>query len=456
MFSKTFERVIGRRPDQRDRETIALGSDIYGLMQADRDGLIGDTGVPLELANKRVSINFASGKYSKNWFGAELSLSALAVLTRLVRTGVDKDARGLVLSDFPGGERKKASVYRVNGMMLDADGYPTRDLIKPSNYVIAYATASDGKCEERLSRDAYAAGALKHKLAPVPTAASVLALKAAEKPGSERSYNNMCISLDGDDIVLRFAPQQRTRYVVVFERPVEGDVLQALIAAPDGFKKFGHALEREVLGVGGTDVSCFEPVRIGYLPTTTASEEPADYYHALLGPPVLYDPVPLAVRIVAENPVKQRKVYHAEIRENEAIPERLRGSLEGVLLATLIAEGYPELVRNENNCEPLVLHRCPLADYHASNTGAADGSAYVYDASEHCRYPVMRCHHTSCSDRRTEDFVAAMIEAGDLDPSHVYEEANNRLRYADEQAEAIYAEKLAKLAKLAAATMRVS
>ena len=425
-------------------------------MPANRDGLIGAAGVPLELADKRVSINFASGKYSKVWFAAELSLSALAVLTRIVRTGVDKDARGLVLSDFPAGARKKSAVTRVNGMMLDADGYPTRDLVSPSYYVIAYATASDGKCEERLSRDAYAVWAIKHKLAPVPTAASVLALKAAEKPGSERAYTSLHISLDGDDIVLRYRPQERTRYVVVFDRPLEGDVLQALIAAPDGFKKFGAALEREVLGVDGTDVSCFEPVRIGYLPTTTASEEPADYYHALLGPPVLYDPVPLAERIIAANPAKQRKVYHAEIRENEAIPARLKDSLEGVLLATLIAEGYPELVRNENGCEPLVLHRCPLADYHASKPGEADGSAYVYDASEQCRYPVMRCHHTSCNDRRTEDFVAAMIEAGDLDPSHVYEEANNRLRYADEQAEAIYAEKLAKLAKLAAVTRRVS
>lgn len=445
VFKDVFERIAGRRPDQRDRETIALGSDVYGLMQAERDGLLSGVGVPPELAARKVTFNFASGQYSRNWYSAELSLPALVMLTRIVRTGVGKDARGVVLSEYPSGERKKAKVERVNGMMLDADGYPTRDLVNPSHFVIAYATASDGKCEETLSRAAYAAGAVKHKLAPVPTAESVLAFKAAEKPGSERAYRDMRIALEDQDIIMRFTPQQRTRYVVIFDRPLEGDILQALIAAPKGFEKFGKALEKEVLGVDGTDVSCFEPVRIGYLPTTKASVEPADYYHALLGPPVLFDPVPLAERIIAANPAKQRKVYSAEIREGDPIPAHLKDSLEGVLLATIINEGYPELVRSENNCEPLVLHRCPFADYHSTNPGASDGSAFVFDASEANRYPVMRCHHTTCKGRLTEDFVAEMIAAGDLDAAHVYEESNNRLRYTDKATDERFAAALRRL-----------
>lgn len=433
-FLEIYKHTTGQMLNEaRHRDTIALGSDVFNLLQVEREGLIPDTGVPPELCNKRVSFAFASSKYAKHWIGASLSLPALALLTRIVQTRADKDARGLVLSVCEGTSRTKKAVYQVGGMMLDADGYPTRDLVNPSHFVIAYATASDGKSEETLSRAAYAAGAAKYKLAGVPTAASVLALKGKEKPGSERAYASLRISIEGDDIALRFAPQERTRYVVVFDRPLEGDLLQALIDAPKGFEKFGRALELEVLGTDGTDIKCFEPVRVGYLPTTEASEEPANYYHALLGPPVLFDPVPLAERIVAENPARKRQIHDAEIREDDPIPPHLRDSLEGVMLASLIAEGYPELVRSENNLTPLVLHRCPFADHHSTNPGAADGSAFVYDATASSRYPVMRCHHTSCNGRLTEDFVVEMVAAGDLDESHVFDEARNRVRYAGEK-----------------------
>lgn len=443
-FNDVLTRVAGRRPDHRDRYTVALGSDVYALMQADADGLIAETDVPAQLAGRRVVFNFAAGQYSKNWYHGELSLAALSILTSVVATKSPKDARGIVLSEYPSDARKKATVVRVNGMMLDADGYPTRDLVKPERLVIAYATASDGKCKETLSLGAYEAGAIKHGLPRVPTPESVVALKGAEKAGSERAYIDTHITIEGDDIVMSFRPQQRTRYVIVFERPLEGDLLRALIDAPGGFKKFGAAMEREVLGVDGTDVTCFEPVRIGYLPTTMESEAPAEHYHQVLGPPVLFDPVPLAERIVAANPPKVRKVHQAEIRADDPIPDHMRDSLEGVLLATLISE-YPELVRSENNCEPLVLNRCPFADYHASKTGEADGSAYVYDATETQRYPVMRCHHASCNGRLTEEFVAAMIEDGDITRADVYEEPNNRLRYTDKATDERYADAIRRL-----------
>ncbi len=45
----------------------------------------------------------------------------------------------------------------------------------------------------------------------------------------------------------------------------------------------------------------------------------------------------------------------------------------------------------------------------------------------------MRCRHTTCADRRTEDFVAAMIEQGELDRDDVFSNADYRDAYEEER-----------------------
>lgn len=393
--------------------------------------------LPDEIINHRVRLIFASGKFASHWYESELSVGALIWLTRQ-RAKLPKDARGICLSrvryfyEENRRARKADKCSALYGMSLDADGFPRRDAINATHFVIAFSSASDGKSTGTLSRESY-------KGPPVPL--NVLDYLGEDK---SRAYQRLRvgISADGSELTLSFEPQQRTRYLVIFVRPLEGELLEALIERRL-FKEFGRAVEQQVLGVTGTDSSCFEAVRVGYLPIEPKyGVEP---YHELLGPRRLFDPVPLAEQILRDNPPRERKQFNGEVRDS-GVPARLKNSLEGVLLASLIAEQFGELVRRENNCEPLVLHRCPFAEEHGSNRGQADGSAYVYDASDTCRFPIMRCHHQTCAGRRTEDFVAEMIAAGEIEHGAVFEDSAYRLRYADDESESRYEAQVQQLA----------
>lgn len=441
--------VQGFEPEHDEREPyrgylIGLGILVREAERMDAEGVdwsnVIGSDLPAELINHRVPLIFASGKKASHWYEAELSIGALIWLTRQ-RAKLPKDARGICLSRvryFDGENRRARKADKcsaVHGMSLDADGFPRRDAINATHFVIAFSSASDGKSTDTLSRESY-------KGPPVPL--SVLDYVGKDKA---RGYQNLRVGISADDneLTLSFDRQQRTRYLIIFVRPLEGELLEALIEQRL-FKEFGRAVEQQVLGITGTDSSCFEAVRVGYLPIEPKyGVEP---YHELLGPRRLFDPIPLAEQILRDNPPRERKQFNSEVRDSD-VPARLKNSLEGVLLASLIAEQYDELVRRENNCEPLVLHRCPFAEEHGSNRGQADGSAYVYDASDTCRFPIMRCHHQTCAGRRTEDFVAEMIAAGEIEHEAVFEDSSYRLRYADDESESRYEAQVKKLAEMA-------
>ena len=116
------------------------------------------------------------------------------------------------------------------------------------------------------------------------------------------------------------------------------------------------------------------------------------------------------------------------------VPEHLRKTLKGVRLASLIADNYPELVHRDNGLEPLIMRCCPFCDGHSVKRGQADNSLYCYDPNE-TPYPTMRCHHRSCARRKTDEFVNALVDCGDLDREAVYEDSQYRDIYVDEPAE---------------------
>lgn len=428
-----FESEIcaGEKDAQREHLLI-LGNMIREVEALDARGFDWPgVHLPPALAQHPVPIMFASGKFASHWYCATVSYAGLVWLTQQRIPGLKsdvKDARGIVLSstrtgtDDDEGEkepwkrrRKKERCERVDGVSLDADAYPTRDMVQPTCLVIAYSTSGDGKNSEKLSRET-------HKGAPTPDA--VRACRGEEKA---RGYKNLRIGVGDDELTLSFDPQQRTRYLIVFKRPLEGDLLKRLIDR-GVYDKFAAAVEKEALGTTGTDTKCFEPVRVAYLGIEPQYDAPA--YNEVIGPEELFDPVPTAERILAENPPRERKQQTGEIRGGE-VPPSLRGNLKGVLLGSIIDDLYPELVKGSNNIDPLVLKCCPFADEHGSKTGQADGSAYVYDANDEYMYPRVKCHHETCKDRKTEEFVAAMIESGEIEREQVFEDADYRLVYSE-------------------------
>ena len=379
------------------------------------------------------------------WFPARLTLGALCFLLMFPYAKGGKQARGLVLSLFRGLRRIKRwsddprpeGVLQVFGVSFDDDGVIGRLKLNPKYLSILFGTASDGKHEDLVSCEAYQTAAKKHGWPAVPTAESMSAYLNIECHFGH-AYRNVVVSphsampgrpeivQTGDGLHYRasFEPQERTRILIIFARPLEGELLCSLLAAKDGYSKFCELLELEVLGLRGTDVKCFDPTRIGYMPSGASDK----YFFAVMGPGSFVDPVPIAEKVVAELPAQPQRTY--TIGSMDAVPQGLKSTLRGVRLASLIADIYPDLVHSENNLAPLTLKRCPFADEHRSKRGQADNTLYCYDP-EVSPYPVMRCRHATCGERDERDFVDAMISQGELDRSTVFDNPDYRDAYED-------------------------
>jgi hypothetical protein len=426
---------------------VELGLMIRALEELDRRGFdfredLGRTEDAQAIWQQPVSIIFASGKFAANWWSATLSLGALAFLTTTRCWNASKDQRAIVLTKVKGKSRKKADAVEVYGLSLDDDGVIGRDRIQPRYLLIAFGTASDGKNHDLIECKAYADFAKKKKKPYPPTDSSAAeylnqnclhgdAHRSVTLDREPRMPDKVLVVSDAEGLLnysVAFAPQQRTRFLVVFCRPLGGDLLKALLALPGGFLAFCRRVEKEVLGCHGTDEACFEPVRVGYLP----SGNKGDYYHAILGGPQLIDPVPIAEHVIAEAPQRVARTLTVTPIVGD-VPRALRRSLKGVRLASLIADNYPDLVHKENGLEPLILRCCPFCDEHSVKRGQADNTLYCFDPGD-TPYPTMRCHHRSCSGRKTEAFVGALIARGDLQWDAVYENSDYRDLYAEEPA----------------------
>jgi hypothetical protein len=428
-----------------DKE-IELALVIAALEELDRQGFdfrgsLDRAGDPQEFWQQTVSLIYASGKFASEWRSASLTLGALAFLTTTRCWNAAKDQRAIVLTKVTGKSRKKVDAVEVHGLSLDDDGVIGRDRIRPKYLLMAFGTASDGKNRDLIDCKAYEKFA-KKKNRPFPPTNVSAAEFLNQNCNHGDAYRNVELKRDPrmpdkalllvhdaqgfSNYSIEFEPQQRTRYLVVFRRPLESDLLKALLALPSGFSRFCKLVEGEALGCHGTDEACFEPVRVGYLPSGNVG----DFYHAILGGPQLIDPVPLAERVVAEAPHRPPPKLTVSPLEGD-VPLHLRRSLKGVRLASLIADNYPDLVHKENGLEPLNLRCCTYCDEHSVKRGQPDNALYCYDPS-HTPYPTMRCHHQSCSGRKTEAFVEALIARGDLHRDAVYDNSQYRDLYVDE------------------------
>lgn len=419
----------------------AYSDEDWGALNARSD-------IPREVWARPIGLGFANHRNATRWHEATLSIGALAYLCSLRADGVPKDFRGIVLSRFKtprrvtgtGNDSEKDGIVSLNGVSLDDDGVNARVDVVPSYLVISFSTASDGKAEDLVKVDTYRKYAKGAGLPLIPTGESMSRfLNQLCKHGD--AYKGVTVqrhashpdkpaikNVDGVlHFVAHFAPQERTRYLVPFERPVDGELLKRLLKVPNGVKRLVEQIEYEALGVRGTDPSCFEAARIGFLP----SGNKPNFVSAVIGPAKLFDPVPLAEKIVAEAPVAVKPRYH--VTKCKAVPPDLAGDLRGVRLASLIADAYPELVYLENGLSPLKLKECPFCDEHGSMRHKADNSLYCYDPDQ-SPYPTMRCRHQTCVERTTEEFVDALIDCGMLDAASVFNNPDYRDIYDEEAA----------------------
>lgn len=437
--------VNSSKPYEMQHAGFAVAVDVLQSLDelgtVDWGGLLDRPDVPAEIWNH--PFPFVFGCYHGSaWLPADLSIGAVALLCSM-RAGSQKNVRGIVLSHFKSHRRVKGDVdplssegvTAVYGMPLDDDGVIGRDNVNAKYLAISYATASDGKSAELILCDAYRRGAAKLGLPLVPNASGIAAY-LNQHCNHGPAYRQVCLRTTNADTdtpaVIRekhelyyavtFEPQQRTRFLVPYARPIEGELLRQLIDTPHGFKRLGEKVELTVLGTRGTDENCFDPARIAYGP----SGDRPNFQFAVIGPPILLDVIPLVEEVLAEAPRRERREY--AVSSLDVVPTHLASNLRGVALASLISDSYSELVHSDNGLKPLIMKCCPFADEHGSKRGHADNSLYCYDPDQ-TPYPVMRCRHQTCAARKTEDFVEAMIAHGDLDRRDVFENAEYRAAY---------------------------
>lgn len=328
-----------------------------------------------------LKIRFAGTRYATQWACWGVPLYGFAARLTLHEVRVEKDGPCIVLSDLKGNlpRRKIENVVAVYGIGLDDDAVMGRDAIcaalgQRAVLTVVYNTFSDGK------------------------------------PGANGA-------------------EDRTRVIVTFARPLEGELLRRLIEL-GGYQRLCLAIEAQ-LGLHGTDQSCMEPARCHYLPAYPPNG-PREAWLEVFGSELI-DGVPMAEAIVAE--LEAEHATRAERRARRAVmcegnvPRILARSLKGVLLASLIDDLYGDLVhRAKSNL--IELRRCPFAAEHSSgDTHAGECIVYDPDADAGNCFPRVWCHHQTCKGRRVEEFVAKMIAEGDLDAADVFLEPLYRELY---------------------------
>ncbi len=305
-----------------------------------------------------LSLGAAAGHYP-----VDLTFGALVELVKHRWPHGSKKARSIVLARLSTALRRievanGGGIEDVAGLSLDDDAVIGRSKFVALFLLIVFGTANDGKCRTEVAVEAFQNFAKKRGLSPVPTAASMAqflnqncrhgdAYRQVRLPPDPRFPDGPTVVDRGGNLyyAVEFEPQERSRILIVFRKALPGATVYRLRAIPGGWKLFCERVEMAVLGRRGTDESCFDPLRLGYLPS---GEAPS--FCEVIGPPELVDAIAIAEQIIAEAPPPRQRDF--TVSSMSAVPERLRGSLRGVRLASLLADFYPELVHSENNLVP--------------------------------------------------------------------------------------------------------
>jgi hypothetical protein len=405
----------------------------------------------MPLLDNRIRFIYADGSQGRDgryygaersevWHSANLSLGALFWLTSQQDEDAKKDHAGIALMTQKTGERTRRQHVAASwtGLALDDDNHKELGrgvtVTNTGPIRVAFSTASDGKDAASNEMAAFGkwakevANGLSFTKADDATIARFLnALKDGEPFRSvkvKRYEGGTPMVRDGGLFDYTMEAHTRTRTIVPFAEPITGELLTE-IQRLRLVRKVCDAIEHDICGRNGHDEKTKTVNAVAYLPAKCK----APFFHTVCGDlerPYLYDAKATAERILAENPPRPRTEY---------VPKKTGGKvtgLRGLLLATFIAEQVPDLQQGSKTF-PLVLKRCPFADFHGSRQGQADGSAFVYDADEHDNegWPHIGCQHDSCKKRMTLDFVREMISRGEL-PSSIYEDQAYRIEVSGE------------------------
>lgn len=406
-------------------------------------------------------ISVAEDKFSTEWMQYTLPLGSfgLQFVPPYPEATSKTDAPCVAFCSLSGPERTYDRLTSACAFKLDDDGVMgwqvIHDAVEASGYLAwLYTTPSHGKSSDKVPAYGYESFVKRNRL-NMPLTPRGCDLDIYLNRGLEfgPAYRNVRLV---DDMVIHpdhcyrvtFDPQERVAVVLPYSRPIPHDLCQRLVDRADAVKTFGRLVELEVIGRNGGDWSTFKPSQPSHLPVVIVGAMPPPGFeqrHAVLGQRLL-DPIPLVEKAIASLPVRTVHAVRNIVACEDEVPPNLQNTTRGVSLGEMIAYHYPDLVHRQRDRRgevftrdnPLMLDRCPFADEHGSRRGESDGSLYVIDPDPEAGYfyPTVKCRHSNtCGDRRSDDFIEALIEDESLTWASVYADPSFRDLYEVEDAQ---------------------
>lgn len=204
----------------------------------------------------------------------DTTVGKFATIVDDYQPGIGKDGPGHVLGAFKGERRLGDDALCVSGMGLDNDNMISRvaldTLLAASKFfTITVSTFKDGRRRQIEDPERFTRRARKQGRSIMPD-------DAGGQQHFGAGYRNVrfCGEVEYEGVLqyeFRHEAETRSRTYLLFARPLEGELLQALLNDPIAFGLF-YRYGETVLGLHDMDALCFEPARFHYGPLVPGSD----------------------------------------------------------------------------------------------------------------------------------------------------------------------------------------
>lgn len=387
------------------------------------------------MSERLFTLSRGAHQRSKLWEKRSLTLKEVDELFEIHVSRADKDGPAIVAGTIMGAERKAVAVERLSFLIFDVDGTQSLDTVldlvdKTGKYAIVYTTYSHLKTTDWVKTDSYVKWAARKKQPEKHTTESVLAYL---KDNDKGYLTNVTVSTgvehtpEGVAIKVTHDPVHKVRIVFPLAR-------DWVMADSGGYTTNDHikAWKQTYAGVGEAigldyDRACLDPSRLHFLPahkegavnvTKFFRDRPlldyADYKKASIE---AIKSSPSATALSPEGAVAtygEAGASYNGVAMDAWVNDRGHGI--GHRLLEVIADNDPNpndpRIRGDRGSDKDGVHiQCPFEDEHSTIGGMGTffdpGPPDNYD-----RIPIIRCMHSHCQGRRTEDFLTKMLIDG--------------------------------------------
>ncbi|TXH09779.1 MAG: hypothetical protein E6R03_16230 [Hyphomicrobiaceae bacterium] len=379
----------------------------------------------------------SKGKHQRAnvWEKKALTLTEVYQLFEIHVARSEKDGPAFVAGAIMGAERKAVAVERLSFVVFDIDGTQKLDdilkLVEDSGkYALVYTTYSHMKTTEFVKTDSYSKWAGRKKQPPKHTTESVLAYLR----DNDKGYLTNVVVSDkpehtNEGVAIRVTHDPVDKVRIVF--PLARDFVMGESGGYTTAEQI-HAWKQTYAGIGQAlgfdfDKACLDPSRLHFLP---AHKEGAPHlFKAYTDRPLMEysDYQKVALEKIAPAASVQTVGVDGSIGSygeggasfngvplDDWVRLHSHGTGHRILEVLSQTDSNPAdpRIRGERGSGKDGVHiQCPFEDEH-STTGGLGTFFDPGPPNNFERVPTIRCMHSHCQGRRTEDFLAKMLIDG--------------------------------------------